>query len=332
MDAPGNSQPCYRYVTERCVIPTYIPPAEFNTQSLPRQRATLLVVDDQPVNIQLLYAILADDYEIIMATNGDDALRLCEELDPDLILLDIQMPGLSGFDVCQRLKESEMRCETPIIFITAQTKDSEETRCLRAGAVDFIAKPYNAEVVKARVRTHVRLKQQTDLLRSLAFIDPLTGLHNRRRLEEGLHAEWGRCRRSQVPLALLMIDIDHFKLYNDHYGHQIGDACLQSVAAAIRAQFNRSHDIVARFGGEEFVCLMPECDLDGARNKAEDVRRAVQALEIEHQASPTAAVVTLSIGIHSMVPDAENSTEDLVRDADIRLYEAKQQGRNRVAG
>lgn len=187
------------------MIPIYTPPAELNTQALAPKRATLLVVDDQPVNIQLLYAILADDYEIIMATNGDDALRLCEELDPDLILLDIQMPGLSGFDVCQRIKESETQRDTPIIFITAQTKDSEETRCLRAGAVDFIAKPYNAEVVKARVRTHVRLKQQSDLLRSLAFIDPLTGLFNRRRLQEGLHAEWGRCRRSQVLLSLIMM-------------------------------------------------------------------------------------------------------------------------------
>lgn len=314
------------------MIPIYIPPAELNTQALPPQRATLLVVDDQPLNIQLLYAILADDYEIIMATNGDDALRLCEELDPDLILLDIQMPGLFGFDVCQKLKESETRRDTPIIFITAQTKDSEETRCLRAGAVDFIAKPYNAEVVKARVRTHVRLKQQSDLLRSLAFIDTLTGLYNRRRLQEGLHAEWGRCRRSQAPLSVIMIDIDHFKLYNDHYGHQIGDACLQSVAATIRAQFNRPHDIVARFGGEEFVCLIPECDLESARRKAEDMSRAVQALEIEHQASPTAAVVTLSIGVHTMVPDAVHSTEDLLRQADARLYEAKQQGRNRVAG
>lgn len=314
------------------MIPTYIPPAEFNTQALPPQRATLLVVDDQPVNIQLLYAILADDYEIIMATNGDDALRLCQEQDPDLILLDIQMPGLSGFDVCQRIKESERQRETPIIFITAQTKDSEETRCLRAGAVDFIAKPYNAEVVKARVRTHVQLKQQSDLLRSLAFIDPLTGLFNRRRLEEGLRAEWRRCRRSHMPLALIMIDIDHFKLYNDHYGHQIGDACLQQVADVIRAQFNRSHDIVTRFGGEEFACLMPECDLEGARRKAEEVRQAVQALAIEHPASPTAAVVTLSIGIHAMIPDAGRSTEELVRDADARLYQAKQAGRNRVAG
>ncbi|HWU85143.1 MAG TPA: diguanylate cyclase, partial [Rhodocyclaceae bacterium] len=239
------------------MIPTYTPP-QLSAPNAAGQRAAILAVDDQPSNIQLLYAILGDDYDLAMATSGEDALRLCEAHQPDLILLDIQMPGLSGFEVCERLKERAVTHNIPIIFVTAQTTANEETRALRGGAVDFIAKPFNPDVVKARVRTHVQLKQQSDLLRTLAFVDPLTGLANRRRFEENLRAEWRRCQRHRMPLALIMIDVDHFKAYNDHYGHQIGDACLQLVAQTLARHFGRGYDLVARYGGEEFVCLLPE--------------------------------------------------------------------------
>lgn len=290
------------------------------------------MVDDQIANIQLLHAILGDDYDIAVATNGRDAILLALESPPDLILLDIQMPGLSGFDVCYQLKESSVTRHTPIIFVTAQTTSDEETRALRGGAVDFIAKPFNPDVVRARVRTHVLLKFQSDLLRSMAFLDPLTGLANRRRFEDTLSSEWRRCRRSGAPLALLMVDVDHFKLYNDHYGHQLGDACLQLVGQTLAQQFNRSHDLVARYGGEEFVCLMPECDRQGALSKADGLCQAIAALGIEHAISPTATIATISVGAHSMVPDAENNYVHLIEAADKQLYTAKSAGRNRSAG
>lgn len=313
------------------MIPTYTPPAHLNTQALPSQRASILVVDDQVTNIQLLHAILGDDYDISVATNGRDAILLALESPPDLILLDIQMPGLSGFDVCHQLKDSPITRHTPIIFVTAHTNAEDETRALHGGAVDFIGKPFNPDVVKARVRTHVLLKFQSDLLRNMAFIDPLTGLANRRRFEETLRNEWRRCRRSGTPLAVLMIDVDHFKQYNDHYGHQLGDACLQLVGRTLAQQLNRSHDLAARYGGEEFICLMPECDLQGALSKAENLRHAIQALGIEHAASKTAPFVTTSLGAHALIPDQGNDHEHLITIADQQLYTAKSQGRNRCA-
>ncbi len=313
------------------MVPTYIPPIHLNTQALPSQRAAILVVDDQVSNIQMLAAILGDDHDLSIATNGTDALQLALETPPDLILLDIQMPGLSGFEVCKQLKASPVTRHVPVIFVTAQSSPADETRALRGGAVDFIAKPFNPDVVKARVRTHITLKIHSDLLRNLALIDPLTGLANRRRFEEGLRGEWRRCRRNGSSLAVLMIDIDHFKLYNDHYGHQLGDACLQLVGKTLAQQLNRSHDLAARFGGEEFICLLPECNLEGAISKAESLRTAINGLQIDHAASPTAPILTLSLGAHAMVPNDDAGFEDLIKIADKNLYAAKSSGRDRYA-
>lgn len=161
-------------------------------------------------------------------------------------------------------------------------------------------------------------------------MDSLTGVANRRHFDQTLASEWRRCRRSRQPLALLMIDIDHFKLYNDTYGHQKGDECLRAVAGVLRAGFGRSHDLVARFGGEEFVCLMPECDLASARAKALALCQAVQDLGLVHGSSRTASVVTISLGVACLVPDGDSSPQGLLARADANLYRAKAGGRNRV--
>ena len=218
-----------------------------------------------------------------------------------------------------------------VIFVTAQTDPNDETRALETGGVDFIIKPVNPAVVRARVKTHLTLKFQNDLLRVLAFIDGLTGLANRRRFDETLQLESRRCRRNDAPLALLMIDIDHFKLYNDRYGHQAGDSCLQAVAATLKAAFGRAQDLVARYGGEEFVCLLPECDHAAAKPKADALVQAVAALGLPHESSPTAATLTISLGIAVIIPNVSRSPEDLVMAADAALYQAKQQGRNQSA-
>lgn len=168
-------------------------------------------------------------------------------------------------------------------------------------------------------------------MRSLAFIDGLTGVANRRRFDEALQIEWRRCRRSSTPLTLLMIDIDHFKRYNDRYGHPAGDACLQKIAATLKTGLNRAHDLVARYGGEEFVCLKPECDHHAGQSKAEELRAAVAALEIPHADSPTANRVTLSFGIAVIRPSGENGPAALIAAADAALYEAKRNGRDRVS-
>lgn len=295
-------------------------------------RSSVLVVDDQVSNIRVLHALLGEEFDICMATSGEDALRLIHESPPDLILLDIEMPEMSGHEVCRRLKSSDATQHIPVIFITAHNTPEDESLCFRVGAVDFIGKPINPEVAKARVRTHALLKRQSDLLRDLAYIDGLTGVANRRRFDATLDAEWRRCSRNGSPLSMIMIDVDHFKRYNDHYGHAAGDSCLQRVAQQLANRLQRSHDLVARYGGEEFVCLLPDCDRQGALVNAEALRQAVESLGIEHAASGPMAVVTISVGVASMVPANDTPSRVLASLADRHLYTAKSEGRNRVSG
>jgi len=234
--------------------------ALFPVQTRPR----LLVVDDQPANIQVLYQILSSDYQVFMATSGAQALALCAARQPDLVLLDLIMPDMDGYQVCQRLKEDAVTRDIPVIFITAQTDESAEEMGFDLGAVDFISKPINPRIVKARVKTHLMLKAQSDLLRSWAYLDGLTGVHNRRFFDERVNAEMGRAIRNQTPLSLVMLDVDFFKRFNDHYGHQAGDDCLRRVAGTLKNSLMRGGDHVARYGGEEFVCLLPDTDFAGA--------------------------------------------------------------------
>ncbi len=297
-------------------------------RSLPK----LLLVDDQPVNIQTLYQIFADDHEVFMATSGEQALALCRDKQPDLVLLDVIMPGMDGLETCQRLKEDADTADIPVIFVTSQNSPEEETHGLEVGAVDFISKPVNPAVVRARVKTQLTLKAQTDALRMLASLDGLTGVPNRRIFDERLDAEWRACRRSGSPLSLLMVDVDHFKLYNDHYGHLDGDQCLKAIASALASSVERGRDMLARFGGEEFVCLLPDTDLEGAKHIAEKLRQAVEGLAIPHVESKTAATVTVSLGVATTAECDALEPPDLLKVADEQLYLAKQSGRNRVCG
>ncbi len=298
--------------------------------SLP-ERPKLLIVDDEPVNIQILYQIFERDCEVFMATNGPDALQVCAQKSPDLILLDVIMPGMDGIEVCRRLKAGEDTQGIPIIFVTSQHRPDEEAAGLEVGAVDFISKPVSPPVVKARVKTHLTLKAQADALRAMAFIDGLTGVANRRYFDEHLQREWRGCARNQQPIALIMMDIDHFKKFNDYYGHQAGDDGLTAVAQELKRGVKRSHDLVARYGGEEFACLLPATDLAGARAKAEELRKGVEDLKIAHDASPSSEYLTISLGVAVVVPGVDQSPDVIINMADEQLYKAKGAGRNRVA-
>ncbi len=293
-------------------------------------RPRLLIVDDEPINIQTLYQIFREDYEVFMATSGEQAIHWCQQTQlPDLILLDVVMPDMDGHEVCRQLKADATTADIPIIFVTAQLDPADETRALEVGGVDFISKPVNPAVVRARVMTHLRLKAQADLLKAMAFVDGLTGVGNRRRLDEALQREWYNARRNHKPLTLMMIDVDHFKRYNDFYGHQKGDVCLKSVADIMQQQLNNSREIIARYGGEEFICLLPECPLTEGKIKAESLRHAVEILQISHAESLTSNVITVSIGVATLYPD-EHGEEQLLAAADAALYHAKHTGRNRV--
>ncbi|NCA88427.1 MAG: diguanylate cyclase [Gammaproteobacteria bacterium] len=294
-----------------------------------QDRPRILIVDDVPENIEVLGEILADNYDIQCAFSGPEALELAVDR-PDLILLDVLMPGMDGLEVCACLKANAATAEIPVIFITAKNNPEAEIAAFAAGAVDFITKPVNPVTARARIQTHLTLKQQKDLLRAQAMVDGLTGIANRRFFDERLLAEWRHLQRHQRPLALLMIDIDHFKAYNDHYGHQAGDNCLRRVATTLGASMQRAHDLAARYGGEEFVCMLPECDLEGAATKAEAVRLAVATLAIPHAASPSGDQVTLSIGVAAAIPSLQTHPDTLVSAADAQLYQAKVEGRDRV--
>lgn len=302
-----------------------------NNQEFLSRRPRILIVDDQVINIQTLYQIFADDHEVFMATSGQKALEFCRQTPPDLLLLDVMMPDMDGLEVCARLKQEELTADIPVLFVTAQNDAGEESRALLAGGMDFISKPVNPDVVRARVKTHITLKLQHDLLKKLVFTDPLTGLANRRSFDNSYDKEWRHCQRYGKSLAILMIDIDCFKQYNDHYGHQQGDVCLAAVAACLDAGFRRPHDVVARYGGEEFICLMSECELSAAVSKAESLLEAIVAQAIPHITSKVSDIVTLSIGVAATVPGNSQDRAALVADADEKLYVAKQAGRNRVA-
>ena len=200
----------------------------------------ILIVDDAMENIQILHAALRDEHDVLFAMDGVKALEMAHQHLPDLILLDAMMPGMDGYAVCAELRASPKLHGIPIIFVTALSQPEDETRALEAGAADFISKPFNVAVVRARVRTQLTVKRQADAMRELTMTDTLTGVANRRSFNETMENEWRRCGRLILPLSVIMIDIDHFKLYNDQYGHQRGDACLQQVASAMKRCASRA--------------------------------------------------------------------------------------------
>ena len=305
----------------------------------------ILLVDDDLASIQILGRILSEVGDLRFATNGVDALRLARELTPDVILLDAEMPGLSGFEVCEALKADPLLADVPVIFITGHSGTAFEVTGFELGASDFIAKPISPALVLARVKTQLRVKHLADELRRIATVDVLTGVANRRGFDDGLQREWRRARRSGEPLALLMIDVDHFKLFNDRYGHPAGDVCLRLVAQALGRACMRPADLVARYGGEEFAILLPQTPRGGAMHLANDVLFAVAGLCIGHPLSPTAAHVTVSVGVGCYDEDsacwvshlsesdffhdlrASALPADLVQAADQALYDAKHAGR-----
>lgn len=293
-------------------------------------RPKLLLVDDQPMNIRVLHQLFRYECDVHMATGGEQAIEVCKALLPDLILLDVVMEGMDGHEVCRRLKADPLTQDIPIIFLSANGEDDDEAIGLELGAVDYIGKPFNPMIVRARVKTHLTLKRQGDYLRSMAMLDGLTGVANRRKLEARLEAAWSQACRDNGPLSLIMIDVDYFKKYNDHYGHQSGDQCLRRLAMALAATLNRPYDLLARYGGEEFACLLPDTDLAGAERVAQKMLAAVAELRIEHLASEVGPQVSLSLGVATVRASARLTPQELLRCADEQLYLAKAGGRARV--
>ena len=293
-------------------------------------RPRVLVVEDDEAILALLTAVLSAEYDIVTASTGTAALATALNESLDLILLDVGLPDANGLDICRRLKTHPTLVSVPVIFLTSRTSPDDEVDGFDAGGVDYITKPINPAVLRARVRNHLELKHARDALERIARMDAMTGIANRRAFDETLSREWRRLARVNQSLGVIMIDVDHFKQFNDTYGHGAGDSCLQRVAHAATAALQRPADFLARYGGEEFVALLPDTDLAGAVAVAEAIRTAVQDLKIPHSGSKVASCVTVSLGVACIVPKGDTGGEGLVEAADKQLYAAKSEGRNRV--
>jgi len=322
-------------------------------------KADILVVDDNPTNLNLLSGILAEHgHKVRVATSGPRALTAARLVRPDLVMLDITMPEMDGYEVCARLRQFPETQGVPIIFISALDAALDKVRAFELGGADYVSKPFQFEEVLARIdhqlqiaRLQKRLRERNEELAGtnalllqvskdlhsankelerLSTTDTLTGIPNRRMFHDRIEEEWERSRRDRCSLSLLMIDVDYFKLYNDTYGHQLGDDCLRKVAQAMQNELRSGGDFVARYGGEEFVVVLSGASPESSTVTAERLCAAVRDLSIPHEKSPAASDVTISVGASTLTPSSDGHWSNLVRGADEALYRAKCSGRNRV--
>lgn len=291
-----------------------------------KEKFKILIVDDERSNILALNHILKPTYSTFAAIDGKTALHITREIFPDLILLDVIMPDISGFEVLAELKHDDLTRKIPVIFITSLDSIEDEEKGFALGAVDYITKPFHSAIVRARVKMQQQIIEYIRTIEQLSTVDMLTNVFNRRGFDERIGTEWHRAIREGESLSVLMIDIDKFKNYNDTYGHLQGDLALQTVAEVIKQTLKRALDFVSRFGGEEFIVLLPNTDLDGALVVAEEIRANIERAVIPE----TTTSITVSIGVHTQVPVINDRIDLFISGADIALYAAKESGRNRV--
>jgi len=289
------------------------------------QTKTILIVDDTVSNLDILADILAE-YDVVDATNGQDALDILEEEKIDLILLDIMMPEMDGFEVCEKIKENPKTQDIPIIFITAKTDESSIEKAYDIGGSDYVTKPFLPKELKARVKKELNIQDMVMELKMMASTDPMTKLYNRRYFTKISKHILNLAKRENQDISIIMLDIDKFKTINDTYGHDVGDEVIISLADTL-IKHQRKSDIVCRYGGEEFVILLPNTSLDGAKTTAEYIRENVEKLDIN--IGDKTLKFTVSLGVSS-VKDDESSIEKSLKRADEALYEAKKSGRNKV--
>lgn len=320
--------------------------------------AKILIVDDRPENLFVLESLLDESgVDLIKATSGNEALAKILDHDFALVLLDVQMPGMDGYEVAELMRGNKQTRNIPIIFVTAKDKDQANIfRGYDSGAVDYLFKPLEPAILRGKVAVFLELyyqkrelqekteqldKRLADLeelkklledtnkqLTHLSKMDGLTGLLNRRSFDEIFQEEWQRGIRSGKPISILLIDIDHFKAYNDTYGHTLGDDALKEVARKLSTTAQRHIDRIARYGGEEFVAILPETEKTGAEIMAEKICKGIASLEIEHRGARTEGILTVSVGGATMVPSEEIDPLRAIELADMKLYEAKASGRN----
>lgn len=288
-----------------------------------------MIVDDSLVQATQLKTILEEEYEVTVAQSAEDGLRKASEGDFSLILLDVVMPEMDGFTLLKKLQEEIITQSVPVILITTLSDVDNEQQGFVLGAVDYITKPFNPSIVKARIKTHVKLFRYCRQIERQSMTDQLTGLANRRRYERYSLIKWREAARLQVPFSICMFDIDHFKVYNDTFGHPAGDQVIAAVAKTVSSRLKRSTDFLARYGGEEFVALSMDDQADKVFNHLKRARQAIEDLHIPHNPA-ISQWVTVSVGGITVVPPIDGDYDFFLQLADTMLYDAKKRGRNRV--
>ena len=289
----------------------------------------ILIIDDSPLQVAQLKDILSDEYDIDIEQSAEDGFELARAGNYSLILLDVVLPGMDGFTLLKILQEESNTKTVPVIMITTLSDIEHEQRGLTLGAVDYISKPFSPLIVKARVDTHIKLYNYRRQVEQQSMTDQLTGIANRRRHDEYSVEKWKESVRLQTPFSICMFDIDHFKSFNDTFGHPAGDKVIASVAKTIASYLHRSTDFFARYGGEEFVAILLGDDSDKVFEYIKTIRQAVEDLHIPHNPS-VSEWVTVSIGGITIIPEADKSYDFYLKIADAMLYDAKKFGRNRV--
>ncbi len=289
----------------------------------------ILIIDDSPVQANFLSSILTDDYEVTVVNSAEEGLKQAKTEDFSLILLDVIMPGIDGFQLLKMLQEEVILRHTPVILITSLNDTQHEEQGLTLGAVDYITKPFHPAIVRARVHTHINLYRYRTQIEQAATVDQLTEVPNRRRYDAVSGKRWQDAIRLGAPISICMFDIDKFKVYNDTFGHPAGDKVIKAVAETAASKLRRGTDFFARYGGEEFVALLMGDSSRRAFAQLQKIRQAVEDLRIPHD--PAAAPwVTVSIGGVTTIPKAEHPYERMLKIADTLLYDAKKLGRNKV--
>lgn len=294
------------------------------------RKQCILIVDDTSLNNKIMRDILIDKYEVLVATSGKEAIAFAKSENVDLILLDVIMPEMDGYETCRRLKEDPATRNIPVIFVSAANNEKDEIKGLEIGAIDYIIKPSSPAIINARVKNHLELKRYRDILEKLSLYDGLTGIANRRYFDETLENEWQIAVAKGNIVSLILLDIDFFKKFNDYYGHLVGDSCLKKVALILKDTLRYSRNFLARYGGEEFAVILPAVPIDEARDISEKLRMNVEALKIDHQESDVSEYVTVSIGVAVLKASGNVNPDRLIEKADNALYQAKDAGRNRV--
>lgn len=309
---------------------TIFPAAEAEGSTMDAQRGSMriLAIDDDPLTLELLTVILSDLAQVEVAHGGRQGVDAALDNPPDLVLCDVTMPDVDGIEVCRRLQRDARTSQLPIVCVSAGVGEAEEIQALSAGAIDYIKKPLSIPLTRAKVKAHLDSAFKSAQVWELARRDPLTGIFNRRYFDERLASEWGRHRRLSQWLSVALVDLDHFKLFNDLYGHVEGDECLKSAANRLRQCARRADEVAARYGGEEFVFLLPSTPPERADGFAAMVRSEISRMRLTHEGT-SAGWLTASVGIASVIPDGSLDPVDVVREADVALYEAKRSGRDR---